>query len=376
LWDPWSGRELLRTASRAQIEFSRDGRWLGIGWMGDCRYQLLEVVASVEYRSLSTGLGLGEIGLYEGDISPDGRWLALGTKDGVHVWHLSSGRLVARLPAGPSYSALFQPDASALITCGDSEVQRWPIDGTSRDELRFGAPEAVPLPFAEPTRISLTPDGRTLAAVSESAGKACVLPLPPGGQPQSPVSHDLAGFVALSRDARWLATGGWHSSKIRLWEARTGKALHEWDLTRECRVFFTPDDRELVVARPEGFDFWNLETLEQSRSLPREGSLFGDYVAFSPDGNLMALSTAPGIVEVKEVTTARTVVRLEDPFGDRSSWMAFTPDNRQLVVAAGWVPAIHVWDLAAIRERLEVMGLPADLPGSDRVAPTRSGPGR
>src|SRR5262249_31764137 len=66
------------------------------------------------------------------------------------------------------------------------------------------------------------------------------------------------------------------------------------------------------------------------------------------------------IIHLKDVATARTVAKLEDPHGDRSGWMSFTPNGTQLVAASPYGKAIHVWDLRAIRQRLKAMGLDWD----------------
>src|SRR5260370_29352103 len=76
----------------------------------------------------------------------------------------------------------------------------------------------------------------------------------------------------------------------------------------------------------------------------------------------MALEMAPGVVHLKEAGTGRTVARLEDPHGDRPTWLGFTPDGTKLVVAASFASAVHVWDLRAIRTRLQAMNLDWDWP--------------
>jgi len=63
-----------------------------------------------------------------------------------------------------------------------------------------------------------------------------------------------------------------------------------------------------------------------------------------------------------EIQSGRVVAKLEDPQGDRSTWMSFTPDGTQLIVAAKYAGAIHRWDLRAIRERLKTMNLDWDWP--------------
>ena len=70
----------------------------------------------------------------------------------------------------------------------------------------------------------------------------------------------------------------------------------------------------------------------------------------------------PGVIHLKDVATGQTVARLEDPNGDRATWMGFTPDGGKLVVNAVYSKAIHVWDLRAIRSRLKAMNLDWDAP--------------
>ena len=64
----------------------------------------------------------------------------------------------------------------------------------------------------------------------------------------------------------------------------------------------------------------------------------------------------------EKLPAGRTVAKLEDPHGDYSTWMSFTPDGTQLVVAARYANAIHRWDLRAIRTRLKTMNLDWDWP--------------
>ena len=89
--------------------------------------------------------------------------------------------------------------------------------------------------------------------------------------------------------------------------------------------------------------------------------LFASY-AFTADGKLMALEMAPGVIHLKEIASGRTVATLEDPQGDLSSWMSFTPDGAQLIVVARYPGVIHRWDLRAIRARLKTMNLDWDWP--------------
>src|SRR5262249_8045846 len=212
-------------------------------------------------------------------------------------------------------------------------------------------------------------DGRTVGAVTVEEGVNKILDLETGTVRRELGVHPQGEVRALSGDGRWAASSGWHSDRVRLWDAGTGQMVHEWVVGKRTLVFFTPDSRALVIARGDEFSFWDVETLLPIRRLPRHVTPFPGHVAFSPDGRLMALEMAPAVLHLKEVATGRTVAKLEDPHGDRASWQGFTPDGTRLVVVAKYASAIHAWDLRAIRARLKAMTRDWDWPESP-PAPT------
>jgi WD40 repeat protein len=63
-------------------------------------------------------------------FSPDGRTLAVGTRDGwVNLWHLPSRQEIISLKAHRSHAwgALFSPDGRTLATAGsDGTLRLWP----------------------------------------------------------------------------------------------------------------------------------------------------------------------------------------------------------------------------------------------------------
>ncbi len=373
LWHPSSGRLLMRVTSVIAPHFSRDGRWLGVTWDGD-RADLLEVTPSREYSTLvsSAGAGQGRYGLY-GDISPDSRLLVVGMEKGARLWDLHRGREIAALPAGTPFAFFHgrgnDPDAvgpnrprCSLLTSGPDGLLRWPVlcDDPAGQRLRLGRPQQLsPLRRSWFTR---RPDGTALVAATEEDGMNQLLDVETGRVLSTLDRHPLGEVRALSADGRWAASSGWHSDRVRLWNARTGERVKEWVLGKRTFVAFTPDSKALIIARGDEFTFHDVKTLQPVRRLSRDVTPFPGWVAFSPDGRLMALEMAPAVLHLKEVATGRTVARLEDPCGDRATWQAFTPDGTRLVVAANYASAIHVWDLRAIRKRLKDMNLDWDWP--------------
>jgi len=361
LWEPWSGRQLLETPSQTVIQFSSDGRWLGSGWEGREQYQMLQISYSSVYASLPYPMTPRDFTIFDGDLSSDGRWFVCGTDQGVQLRSLPDGQIAALLPIGASWSPLFTPDGKSILVASVAGVSRWPFQQLGPDHFQIGPPTTIPLPFPRPMRASISSDGRTLAVVSERSGKAVVVDPASDQPPRMTVDHQAAGCVELSKDARVFATSGWHSRVVRLFETQSGQLLGEWPVPPYSRAFLSPDNRTLVISQGYEYSFWNVATTNLMRRLPRQGSGFGGIVAFSADGQLIALPISPGIVEIQLTESGQTVARLEDPFGDRSGWMAFTADNHDLIVCAPYAPAIHVWHLDELRRQLSEFS--GDWPG-------------
>jgi serine/threonine protein kinase/WD40 repeat protein len=396
LWDPATGRPLLQLAMAnmygVQFEFSRDGRWLGAALHGE-QVELLELTWNREYRTLVSSGRMGVSAVTPSDISPDGGLLVVGkvegAQPGARLWDLQSGRELAALPPGTDWvffdstgatdgSAAAESAELSLLTCGSAGLWRWPI--TSEDpkgkHLHLGPPRK--LSSLQRARFSRSQDGRALAAMTEVGGRNQIIDLETGVLQQQLGVHPNGEVRALSADGRWAASSGWHSGVVRLWNVGTGQMVHEWRVGIQTFVLFTPDSRKLIISRGDEISFWDVETLQPTVRLRRDVAQIPSYVAFSPDGKLMALEMSPAIIHLKEVANGRTVAKLEDPHGDRATWHGFTPDGTQLVVVSSYSGAIHIWDLRSIRTRLKEMNLDWDWPEFSRARiplPPREGLG-
>jgi serine/threonine protein kinase/WD40 repeat protein len=357
LSDVATGRALIEAPLLVEPQFSRDGRWLSVLQNGEDA-QLLEAVPAPEYRTL--GDGRGEYA--EGDLSPGGRLLAVDRgQAGVHLWDVTTGREVAVLPAG---LPLFRPGGHELLVAGAGGLHRRTL--TSDREPHLGPPRTVPLPAA-PARVACSRDGRTLAMVSEAGGGGWLVDLDTDTVRGPRLTHPDAAYVAVSPDGGWVATSGWHTDEVRLWDARTGALAREWPVYR-ATVAFTPNGRVLVLGLGHEFRFHDVATGDLVLRVGRDVAMHPGFVTFAPAAGLMALEVAPGVVHLKEIASGRTVARVEDPHGDRAAWLGLASDGGRLAVVDRYARAVHVWDLRAIRERLKAMNLdwgpPASTAGS------------
>ena len=309
LWQPSPGRLLLRLPSRP-MDFSQPGPWAGIISPSNQQAQLWGLVPSREYQTFLNTFREGESVPREGDISPDGALLALAASDGVRLWDVARGREVAWLRTADTTSAWFRADGRTLLTCGLADGLRcWPIEASTKPEggWQVGLPRPIPLPFA-PTRMTKSRDDRMLAVTGEQAGECVQLDLATETVRGAALPHAMVGYVAMSAGAKRLATSGWHSERVKVWDGTDGKLIQEWAVGVSACVFVTPDNRELVVARDREFAFYDLETLKINRRMAREMGLYPGHIAFTSDEKMMALEMAPGVIHLKEIEIGRAHV--------------------------------------------------------------------
>jgi WD40 repeat protein len=79
-------------------------------------------------------------------------------------------------------------------------------------------------------------------------------------------------------------------------------------------------------------------------------------MAFSPDGQTLALARSSGIVDLVIPGTGELLARLEAPRSSNLYYLRFAPDGSQLF-ALEWDQQIQVWDLRRVRAELGKLGL-------------------
>jgi serine/threonine protein kinase/WD40 repeat protein len=344
LWEPVLGRPWLNLTALAASAFSPDGRF---ALVGEDEMTIYQVDPALEYRTFAhvsskhTEYGRPSIGL-------EGRLLTVSTDRGVVFWDLARGVELGFLPIGHRLSMLTA--AGSLLTSGSSGVQSWPVQlDPRRGELRVGPPRQLPLPAA----IDGIDADRTGQVVALAVYGFTFVATPERTVTVGPL--DDCRHVAVSPDAEWLATGSHGKNGAQVWRLRDAKLVAHLAIDGSVGVVFSSDGKWLMTANAP-CRLWAVGTWQPARQIGGRG------FCFSPDSSLLVVQDADRLIRLVESETGRIVARLASPDQCAVRGAVFSPDGSRLVITTDDGPAVHVWDVRAIRRRLAGMGLDWDAP--------------
>ncbi|MGO9469864.1 MAG: protein kinase domain-containing protein [Isosphaeraceae bacterium] len=353
LWDPIMGRPLLDVTSGSGPDFSADGR---IDVSNEDKLIIHEVDPAREYRSFV--YPLVKPTHFDGlTVRNDGRLLAVGTDAGVLLWDLARGTELAYMPIQVAWHLMFE-ESGDLITSGPLGVNRWPIQvDARRGEVRIGPPRLLPVPGLN-CGIAEDSSGRIVAKADHGFAYVAT----PEGTRRLSSLNDCRS-VAVSPDGQWLATGTHVASHgAQVWRISDLTKVADLPIDYGTVVLFSPDGKWLLTTASP-CRLWEVGTWREVR---RIGDVAG---CFSPDGRLLVVQQGNKLIRLVETETGRTLARLESP--DLCPVVpTFSPDGSRLVVSTNDGPAVHVWDLRAIRKQLAGMGLDWDAPAYSADDPT------
>jgi WD40 repeat protein len=355
LWQAYDGAELLVISGRgveaASVTFLSEQR-LAVG-MKSGEVSVWDVDAREE-RFVLRGHSGREPRVNALAATRDGLRLASTGQDGtLLIWDATRGtehRPRKLWDNFTGFCALQPGGGRALLSApvvGVAEL--WDVTGPRRLWRRNAPPNAHILAIsADGSRVALAGDDRSVQVLDAQGNELYVLR-----------EHQRRSqALAFSADGRRLVSGaGFKESdgEVWLWDLDAGGPgeLLPGVGPQVMAVAFSPDGRQVVAvdgtAVVRAWDVATRQELWHSRARAQSYRC----LAYSPDGNLLAVGTQ-GLVELFDARDGRLVRTLELDGGFVGS-VAFSPDGRRL--AAGSL-RVTLWDVATGQPALTLAGPP------------------
>ena len=305
-------------------------------------------------------------------VSPDGLWVASGSRDAtIRVWDAKSSRQVLCVlgHAAAVTSVAFSPDGKRIASGSyDKTVGVWDTDSGS-EVLRISKHTAGVC------SVAFSPDGSCIAT---GAGTNLT-----GGDVEDPtvrvwdaqtgqellcVSPDKDGpvdSVCFSPDGNSIIVGSAHYADLfTVLDVSTGRKLLKEDYRGPVEgVAFFPKGNSVVcvggtftaggTSDQYFVDIWDLDRGVKVRSLPgHEGRVL--CVAVSPDGQQIVTGSEDKTIRLWEVK-AGCEVRCFRGHQQEVTSIAFFPDGRRFVTGSN-DRSIRVWDIEAAEQQNKLRG--------------------
>ena len=306
-----------------------------------------------------------ESAVYMAVVSPDGKYLASATQNGVvRLWRTNDFQELSEWQAHDGENATclhFSLDSRYLASGGwDAAVKVWEVEKVLEGQT------AAPLHrFQHSDRIRVwgvefSPDGRRLASAggrdADDKGEVKVWDLATGQK-----TLTLQSFTDSVRTVRFHPKGQQFVTcsgpAIQLWDAQSGQELRTFppgDL-RVANVVFSPDGSRLAAASGKlslhadsEVKVWDTRTGAEQLSL--RGHVGGlASVAFSPNGKRLASAGLDQTIKLWDAATGEEVLTLRGHL-DHVWSLAFSPDGRQLV-SASLEGTVRIWDATPLEDQ-------------------------
>jgi WD40 repeat protein len=356
IWDQSAGREVMRMSLQdhriSMLRFSADSR----------RIATTSMQSVVRLRDVATGRELLNLcghraAVFDLAFEGDARLVTTSADGTIMRWDLETGSEAMTLSGDDveSFSPVFRPDDQRLATTDVGGVIRvW--DGQTGQELLW-------INGYSSNALAFSPDGKTLAAVSQRA--VCLLDATTGRRILTASGHRSApNSVAFSPDGRSLASvsNGLEvgtAGEVKVWDAASGKEVlsipgHILERKTVCAVAFSPDGRRLVTAGGDSaVQVYDVATRQRIHRLEgHAGSVLEAEI--SPDGRIIASASDDTTIKLWDMATGAEIRTLR---GHRRevTRIAFSPDGARLASSSN-DQTLKLWDVVSGQEMLTLRG--------------------
>lgn len=273
-------------------------------------------------------------------FSPDGKWLAFGSKK-VVVCDTASFQVRTRATLLGVEAIAFIPNTQfMLIGTRFTDVRRWDFRHSGEPPVFFDAHGRWP-------NVAVSPAGNIIAVgcganpfTGDPEGTETLYDLTTGTPRQS--LPESGGVAAFSPDGTRLATGSWQGT-VKLWNPQTGELTGILtNATHVISLRFSPDGETLAVCSVnDSLWLYDLPTGAQHRAARGHTSFVTD-AAFSPDGATLATCSPDQTVRLWDITARRETACWRG-HSYQVGYVAWSPDGK-IVASGGNDGTVRLWN--------------------------------
>ncbi len=314
-------------------------------------------------RSDSPGHGAADVA-----YSPDGRFLAYSSRGALEIFDAHTMTSLASA-ISPGCFLRFDFDGSLLTSNsfgvdanGNSErgISRWKMckssDSNSASEVAYGPPEMIYSPqagFAD-APFDVGCRGQMIAVPMDDG--VSIWSAERGKSIRTQATHEDVRRVSISPDEKRVASAGWNSGNVCIWDAETGQLQHTIIQPTVCTAQFSPDGKMLATNAGE-ITIWETQSWQELYKIKVSGKPnSGVSLCFSPDSKLLAASDSLGRTHLIDAGSGRELLLLVGPTEKQINSLCFNPAGTQLAVLREGGTA-HAWNLDVIQAELDARNL-------------------
>ena len=274
-------------------------------------------------------------------FSLDGAMIAVGIRAwdaAVHLWNAKTGEHLFTLTGDFRTVACvaFSPDGKTLASGSGEEVWLWDVETGAHLRTLRGHPETV-------VSVAFSPDGTVIVIGGGYRDGALSLWNVNTGRnlwTRAVEGRDIR-FVAFNRDGQTLLSGG-RDGTMSLWDVAKGKFLTEvvGSGRGDFAIAYNAVRQIIDIVGPRGEGLWG-GTVAHPPVHSIRGKWFMSTLAFSPDGEALAVAGGGGLVRIWDTETGEQIGMITG-HANPISGAAFSPDSRLLAGLVG--REIVLWD--------------------------------
>jgi RNA polymerase sigma factor (sigma-70 family) len=273
--------------------------------------------------------------------------------DMIRLWDTATGkerRTLGKFPNGTKRSQFlieveFSPDGRLLaVGTRDGTVSVWDVDaGVERQQLKGLAWQVFCVAFSR--------DGQKIAAGTGRGSPTIALwDVKTGKRLADFSSTERVDRLAFSPDDKMLASASWTGSAPRLWDATTGRLIRPLEVAPGLYdIAFSPNGKWVAGAgedKDQKVHVWEVITGLEVRSFPGHiGAVMS--IAFAPDGRALVSGGVDSSILLWDFTG-----RMEDGRLQAVKWTTRELEKRWIDLGSAGPQAVQaLWDLVAASEQ-------------------------